>query len=290
MILYFTHLLNSVLMIALPIGLGIYLTRKYALGWRLWWIGAGTFVLSQVGHIPFNVVLTLLFNRGLLPAPAPEHHILFNATVLGLSAGLWEETFRYGAYRWWAKDARSWSKALLMGNGHGGIEAILLGLIVLINYLFMLAAQGADITALVPESQLGLLQEQIALYWSIPWYDSLLGALERVFALPLQIALSVLVLQAFVRKKIFWFFIALGWHAIVDALAVYLVGTQSVYVVEATIGVLALVSVGAIFALRLPAPPQEIETTTSPQPTPPLTLEINPEDLDPDRLDETMFQ
>jgi uncharacterized membrane protein YhfC len=48
---FIAHLLNGLLMILLPIGLGIYLTRKLSLGWRLWWIGAGTFVLSQVGHI-----------------------------------------------------------------------------------------------------------------------------------------------------------------------------------------------------------------------------------------------
>ena len=53
-ILLFSYPLNGLLMITLPIALGIYLTRRFQLGWRLWWIGGATFVISQVGHLPFN--------------------------------------------------------------------------------------------------------------------------------------------------------------------------------------------------------------------------------------------
>jgi uncharacterized membrane protein YhfC len=290
MILYITHLLDGIIMIALPIGVGIFLSRRYRLGWRLWWIGAGTFVLSQVGHIPFNIAFGLLFNRGILPVPSPENQLLFNAIFAGLSAGLWEESFRYGAFRWWAKDARSWSKALMMGDGHGGIEAILLGSLVLINYLVMVAAQGIDLSALIPESQAGLFNEQMALYWSVPWYDSLLGALARVFALTIQISLSVIVLQVFLRRNILWLFIAIIWHALVDALAVFLVGTQSIYTVEAVIGILALLSLGIIFALRKSEPSLVVEISTSDQSTRTTPIEITPEDIDSYRLDDTRYQ
>jgi len=290
MILYLTHLLNGVLMIALPIVLGIYLSRRYRLGWRLWWIGAGTFVLSQVGHIPFNIAVGQLFNRGFLPAPAPEYQLLFNSIFAGLSAGLWEESFRYGAFRWWAKDARSWSKALMMGNGHGGIEAILLGVLVLINYIIMWVAQGMDLSAYIPASQLPVFEEQVAIYWSIPWYDSILGALERVFALTIQISLSVIVLQVFLRRNLVWLLIAIGWHALVDALSVYLVSTQSIYTVEAVIGVLALISLGVIFLLRSPDPVPAVEETPPMITTLPDPAIVDTEIDDPYRLDQTRYQ
>ena len=51
---FWGHFLNGLLMILMPIGLGLWLEKRLRLGWRLWWIGAATFVLSQVGHIPFN--------------------------------------------------------------------------------------------------------------------------------------------------------------------------------------------------------------------------------------------
>ncbi len=267
----FTHLLNGLLMIAMPVSLGIFLVRRFQLSWRLWWIGAGTFFLSQVGHIPFNTALTVLFQRGILPSPPFEWKLPFNAILLGLSAGLWEELSRYAAYRWWAKDARTWRRGILLGAGHGGLEAIILGLLVLLTLVSMVTARNSDLSKLVTPQQLELAQQQVNTYWNSSWYLTLFGALERAFTIPVQIALSVLVLQAFTRGHIRWLFAAIGWHALVDALAVFFVSTQGVYFTEALIGVEALVSIAFIFFLRQPepAPPEE-----SPLPEPPQIIEL----------------
>jgi uncharacterized membrane protein YhfC len=98
--LFFAHMLNVILMIAMPLGLAIYLTRTCKLGWRLWFIGAATFVLSQAGHIPFLRLSTLLLDRPPLVNVflrwPPSGLILFNCALVGLAAGLFEELFRYG--------------------------------------------------------------------------------------------------------------------------------------------------------------------------------------------------
>ena len=47
--------LNALLMIAMPLALGVYLYRRLGAEWRLFGIGAVTFIASQVFHIPFNV-------------------------------------------------------------------------------------------------------------------------------------------------------------------------------------------------------------------------------------------
>src|SRR5512146_2676712 len=132
-ILVVTRLLNGLLMIGLPVALGFFLTRRFHLGWRLWWIGAATFIISQVGHIPFNWIFTRLFALKYLPTPPAEWSLVFNAVFLGLSAGLFEELARAGVYRWWADDARSWRKGVLLGAGHGGVEAIILGALVVVT-------------------------------------------------------------------------------------------------------------------------------------------------------------
>ena len=62
------------------------------------------------------------------------------AVFLGLSAGVFEETARYLTYRFWAKDARSWSRGLMLGAGHGGSEAILVGALAAVNFVALLAA------------------------------------------------------------------------------------------------------------------------------------------------------
>ena len=254
--LYITYPLNGLLMIALGAGAGITITRKFRLGWRLFAIGALTFLVSQVGHIPFNYFLTVLFQRGILPSPPVTWHLPFNAIVLGLSAGLWEEVARYAMYRWWAREARTWSKALLLGAGHGGIEAIALGAYVLYIFFVMFALRGADPSVLAERGatpqQLALLQQQISAYWSSPWYLTLFGALERAFTIPVQISLSVIVLQTFARKQHRWLWLAIAWHTLIDAVSVYASGTWNVTITEALIAVSALLSIVLIFALRQP--------------------------------------
>src|SRR5512143_2957312 len=163
--------LNGLLMILLPVGLGLWLEKRLHLGWRLWWIGAAPFVLSQVGHIPFNSGVQALFDKGLLAKPSASWQVIFSAVFLGLSCGLFEEWSRYAAYRWWAKEARSWRRGVMMGAGHGGMEAIILGLLVLLTFMNMVAVLDMDLTRRVPVEQLDLARQQIEQYWSLHWYE-----------------------------------------------------------------------------------------------------------------------
>jgi len=253
-ILYVTYPLNGLLMIGLAVGLGVWLTRKFKLTWRLWWIGAATFVLSQVGHIPFNAGLTTLFARGVLSSPPEKYHLIFNAVVLGLSAGLWEELARYVTYSRWAKDARSWRKGLLLGAGHGGIEAIILGSYVLYIFIRIVALQGADLSTIFPADQLELAQAQITAYWSAPWYMTFLGSVERSFTLIAHLALSLLVLQAFTRGKGYWLWLAVLWHAFLDAATVYTAGNWGAVWSEVVLAGFTVINLGLISGLRQPEP------------------------------------
>jgi uncharacterized membrane protein YhfC len=295
-ILYITHPLNGLLMILMPVALGISLTRVFGLGWRLFWIGAATFVLSQVGHLPFNYALTLLFRGEILPAPPEAWQLPFNAVVLGLSAGLWEECARYATYRWWAKDARSWRKGLLLGAGHGGIEAIIFGLLVLLTVANMLVARSLDLSTMVSAEQLQAAQAQVEAYWSMPWYKSLLGALERGFSLLFHLAASLLVLQAVIRRQARWLFLSIGWHALLNAVAVYSVGTWGPYITEALMGGFTLVNLGIIFALRGPELEEEGELVVSTDPqtggaqdASALDTPLPEIEETPDNLDETRY-
>ena len=254
-ILGVTYFLNGFLMIAMPIGLTVYLTRKFQQGWRLFWVGAATFIISQVLHIPFNALVTPVFNRfGFIALPLAFQNIIL-PVFLGLSAGVFEELSRYAMYRWWVKDARSWGTGLLAGAGHGGIEAIILGLLVLYGYIQMLIVRGTDISTLVTPDKVELANAQIQAYWSTPWYMTMLGALERLFTIPLHLACSVLVLQAFTREKSWWVGLAILYHALVDGVAVFVLQIGfSAPAIEVIIGIFAVVSMVIIFMLRQPEP------------------------------------
>jgi uncharacterized membrane protein YhfC len=250
-------------MIAMPVGLAIYLIRHWNLGGRIWWMGAATFVLSQVSHIPFNWGSGKLLNQTNLVAWNPATQLIFNAVFLGLSAGIFEEGMRYLVLRFWAKDARSWRNGVLFGAGHGGAEAIILGGLVLYGFFQMTALRTADLAKIIPANQLELAKNQLAVYWSASWYASLLGALERLFSIPCQIAMAVMVMQVFTRKHIRWLFLAIGYHALLDASAVVNIKYIGVYWTEAVVAGFALLSLVLVILLRQPEPTEDISSATS---------------------------
>lgn len=288
-ILYLTFPLAILIVFAMAIGLGVYLKRRFRLTWRLYIIGAAVFLLSQVFHIPFNIVVGLLMERGTIPSPSPEYTILSQIVFLGLSAGVFEEGARYLMYRFWTRDARSWAKGLMVGAGHGGggEAMIFVGLILVVNFLVMVAYRNSDLTGMVSPEQLGLLERQVEAYWSASWYDSLLPALERGFAIILHLSLSVLVLQVFTRRQIYWLGLAILWHAFANAVALYVMMTWGIYHSEAALGIIALASLGIIFALRTPEAVENQPADAPPPPPQPLSrVEI---EEDTDRLDASRY-
>jgi uncharacterized membrane protein YhfC len=285
-LLFITHFLNSLLMLLLPLGLAAYFTRRWKLGWRLWLIGGATFIMSQVGHIPFNAVMTSILNQTGLKDLTPQQGLLFNAVFLGLSAGLFEELFRYGMFRWWAKDARSWRTSILAGAGHGGVEAIFVGALALYGFFQLAALRSADLSTLFPANQLALAQQQVAAYWSMPWTESFLGLLERCLTIPIQISFSVIVLQAFTRRQFRWVVFAILYHAVIDAAAVLAVSNIGPYWTEALVALFTLLSIFIILRLHQPEPVQPVHTVVS-TPLPVITpkeIQANPDNLDDSRF------
>lgn len=259
--------LNSILMVIMPIAVAIVIRRKTGAGWPLFFIGAATFILSQVFHIPFNWIIG---RTGWLPADVtPWLNLIIVAVFYGLSAGVFEEGARYLTYRFWAKDARSWSRGMMLGAGHGGIEAIVLGLLLLVNnFTLLIMASSASIMRTVPADQQSLILSAAEQVLQTPWYQIPIGTLERAFAIIAHLALSVMVLQVFLRGSHRWLFLAIGYHALLDAAAVLASQRWGIYVTEGIIGLIALLGLFIIFRLRTPEPVEP-----EPEPLPPPGLD-----------------
>ena len=286
-ILSVTYLLNGLLMIAIPIGLTIYLTRKHTLGWRYFWIGAGTMVFSQVLHIPFNIVANPVFSKPFFISLPVIWQDISLAIFLGFSAGIFEELSRYVMYRWWAKDARSWGAGLVAGAGHGGIEAVVLGILVLYGYVQMMILRGVDVSTITSPDKVDMVRAQVQAYWSAPWYMTMLGAIERLFTIPLHLACSILVLQTFIRKNSWWIVLAIFLHALVDGLSIYLMKIKfSVYSIEGIIGIFAVISVGIVFLLRERGQKTDLGVVIINK----IAVKIKPPEDTPENLDRTRFQ
>jgi len=189
-------------MIVLPIMLGFWLTRKFKLSWKLFFAGAITFIVSQILHIPFLIGATALFANGTLPSPSESWATIFNAVFLGLAAGVFEETSRWVLFKFILKNNRTWNEGVLVGAGHGGVEAFILGLLGIFTVINMLVLRNMDLstTGISPE-QLAAAQQQVTAFWESPAYVGFLGFVERIFAITLHIALSVMVLYSIANKK-----------------------------------------------------------------------------------------
>ena len=92
--------------------------------------------------------------------------------------------------------------------------------------------------------------EQIKVLWELPSWQFYMAGVERLAALILQIALSVLVYKAVAKKNRTYWFIAFGIHFAVDFLTVVITGLGApVWIVEAVL--LVAVAFVAYYAYQL---------------------------------------
>lgn len=237
------YIISFLGMIILPIVLWIYFTRRFTLTWKLVLAGGLTFIASQILHIPLVLGLNNIMS-GL--------SLLVNAIILGLLAGIFEETARYILFKFLLRKSRSWKEGVLVGLGHGGIEAILVGISVASTLVFMIGYRTVDLSTVpdIPPEQLELAKLQVEAFWSTQPFMALIGFIERIFAMCLHVSLSVLVLYGIAKKQAVWFWLALLWHALVDAAAVYVGQSAGVLQAEGLVAIFAAISLWIIFRMR----------------------------------------
>lgn len=247
--LFITYVISLLIMIGLPVLLAFLVTRYFKVSWWVVLVGVLTFLLSQAVHYPAVIGINALFNNGILPIPAEKWVPIVNGVIGGLLAGICEESARWVGFKVLKKKAEHYGSAFALGVGHGGMESILLAVlgtgVTLYTVLFYNA--GGEIAKGVSTNEVQYMLFQIEQFWTTPWINGLLPGVERLIALSLQIFLSTLVWKAVVDRSFVWFLLAVIYHAVVDALAVYLAGIGWNY--WAIEGILALFLVLNIFLL-----------------------------------------
>lgn len=140
----------------------------------------------------------------------------------GLIAGIFEETGRFIAFRYMMARRRDRESAVTYGIGHGGIEMMLLyGFGMLQNYMYLLiinsGREGELLSSLGSDAERETMQGVLDTIKALSIPECAFGAVERIMAFSMQIALSVLVFYAVhTVGKFHLFFIAVGCHALVD--------------------------------------------------------------------------
>jgi uncharacterized membrane protein YhfC len=194
-----------------PVAVAWWWRRRSGASWKTWAFGVVVFVVSQcLLRLPWQIPL----GRWVGP------HIHGNAALSvawiaasSLTAGIFEECGRWAGYKWLAKREYSFRAGVMLGLGHGGIESVLLVGLSIAGTLVVYALLGAHVPiGLPPEAQDKVVAQLSALE---PW-DATAGAVERAMALTVHVALSLVVLQAFVRKSGKWVALAVLLHFLID--------------------------------------------------------------------------
>jgi len=233
-------------MIGIPAAAALLIYKRGKSGFRPIWIGAAVFVLSQVGHIPFNQFLMVPGLRALGVDVAAEGGVslLVLGVVAGLSAGVFEEVARFLALKFWLKKDAHALLPVKYGIGHGGVEALLLGLLALFALVQVVVLGGEGAVDLLPPEQVELARTQLAAYWAVPWYHSLLGAAERISAMAFHVGASILVYKSVRTKNYLYLVVAVIGHMILDAFAVIAIKQMNILLLE---GVIFIFSAGWLY-------------------------------------------
>lgn len=220
--------------IGLPITLLIVLKKKTGKGLLAAFVGAVCFVLSALvlEQLLHSFVFSLVPAIRLMPA--------LYVTYGCLAAGLFEETARLIGLKLLCRKDKSAAIGFGYGIGHGGVEAILVvGVLSVLNLAAMLGAQ--DLPA-----------AQIAQINTAPKYVFFMAGGERIFAIALHLALSMLIWMVATKRLPFYFyFVSIGLHALCNvAAALAQVGIlKNMWLIEGYTGLVALFSCVLVWTL-----------------------------------------
>lgn len=260
--------ISLIVCIALPVVPFIVMqTKKRRIG-RAFLFGVLAFFISQIVlRIPLlQLIGQTMWFQTLAMNPVPY------GLFLGVTAGLFEEFARFLACGLLLKRNRRYVDAVAFGFGHGGIEAILLAGLPILNSLIMIVALNkGTLDSLVGPAQAETIAKQLS---ALTPLMSSLGGVERILAVSTHLGLSILVFAGFVKNKPWrYLLIAILLHAVVDASVVIVPAyvQMNALGLEAMVGVFALALLAwGLWAKRLfPSQPDPLQTELPQQMTEP---------------------
>lgn len=242
----------------LPIALSIYFYRRHKIFPAAILVGALSFAVSQL----FTRLPLLQWAAAQTWYAALNRHTVLLAITLSFSAGLFEETGRFLGFRFLLKRKLEWKNGIAFGIGHGGLEAIVLvGITYINNLIFSLAINSGKIDSLAAVLPPEILAQITAGLTGTPPILFAVAGLERVMAIGIQIALSLVVLYGVKNKRyIFWLYAVL-LHGLVNMPALLFLQGHSYLLVEGIIFIIfaaALVFIAKskdwLFKAEFPSP------------------------------------
>lgn len=236
----------GVISVLLPFIFMFILRKKFKIRWLPFILGIGVFlvfalILEQIMHV---IVLQPEPNGTIgLISSSPWLYVLYGI----FAAGIFEETGRLFAFLLTKKHYRDIDSAVSYGIGHGGFEAAAVVGLGMLNgiILAVLINSGSEAISALPVAAEDLVVSQ-------PWYMYLIAIMERIIAMSLHIALSVIVFSAVMMKGKWWLYpLAILLHALANTTAAMMQAglLTNVYIMYA--GLIVMAAITIFIAARL---------------------------------------
>jgi uncharacterized membrane protein YhfC len=209
--------ISVILSIGVPVSMIVFAYRKGAKILPVI-LGAAAFVVFAMGLE--NIIHIVVFKNFNI-REKPLIYIIYGV----LMAGLFEETARLIVYNILKKkNYRGLLTAISYGIGHGGIEAVIIGGISLISsivFSIMINTGGIEaITVVMEGEKLARMTAQLNILVFTAPHLFLVSGIERVFAVFIQMGLSIVMFYAVFAKGKMWLYpAAIGVHALIDVTA-----------------------------------------------------------------------
>ncbi len=212
----FAFVISLIVQVGYPLAAILYFRRRTRAPWPLYAYGALIFAVFQLfTWLPLSTFLDVVWGEHLNDA--------FGAFVwlmaMGLATALIEEAGRWLGFRFLFPRGNyrlTWRNGVAYALGHNALETMwLIAGLTFIGFITSLMIGRMDPLALVQQvSPEAGTAEATALYElaTVSWAQPLTVALERILALPHQVAWGLLVMESLASRQKRWFGFAVLYH------------------------------------------------------------------------------
>lgn len=230
-----SFIIAIIIEIGLPLAIAIVFRKKFKVSWAIFFVATTLFLVSLI-RIPLNIYISNMLKYYFMGNNLLIMAILFPS----FTAGLFEEGFRTLGIGLIVR-GKTYEKGLMYGIGHGGggESMIFVGFSLLANFI------AYKFFSMLPG--MSILKTQ---FESVSWFMPLVGAGERVLAMTIQVAFSVVIMHAFLNKKYYFIIFAFLGHVIVDFVASYLNIKFGILWSEISVIIFAVIGLAVTLLLR----------------------------------------
>ncbi|NEW08983.1 YhfC family intramembrane metalloprotease [Paenibacillus sp. SYP-B3998] len=239
-------IVQVILGIVIPLSLLIYYRSTLKISYRA--VGVGILIF-----IVFSQLLEQVLHVYMLSGNQTTTEWLKNpwmaAVYGGLAASIFENAGRWLGFSFLLKKRQERKDGIAVGIGHGGIEVLLISVVMgIMGIVFATMINTGTFEQMfsskVPPEQIALFQGLRDRITHASQSEYWLGAFERIPAIFIQIALSLIVLYGIRTRKAVYLLYVVLLHALVDFFAgLYQAKMLPLWVVECIVWICGLVAV-----------------------------------------------